>query len=143
MGRITPTQRTLKEMRKLKRVCGQTERWVPMASHPGGGFRKDLFGFIDLIVMDPEKGLVAIQSCGQAFSEHYRKITNSDCTEMVYKWLTSPSKPGLELWGWRKLKKKRGGKAIVWTPHVHVFKIEDLVFTPPCCSQQPSRERRL
>jgi len=112
-------------MRKLGRVCGHTERWIPNPAHPGGGFRKDLFGFIDLIVLDPERGIVGIQSCGNSFKAHFDKITKSECTELVLEWLTSPSKPSLELWAWRKVKLKRGGKAMRWKPRVYVFSLED------------------
>jgi len=127
MSGITPTQRTLKALRAQGMVCGMVEKWVPVPTHPGGGFRKDLFGFIDILALDPHRGIVAIQSCGQAFSEHYKKITDSECTPDVFRWLTNPSRPVLELWSWRKLLKKRGGKMKIWAPRVYAFKIEDLV----------------
>jgi len=125
MAGLSPTQRTLREMRKLGRICGQTERWIPNPAHPGGGFRKDLFGFIDLIILDPERGIVAIQSCGQSFKAHLDKIMDSEVTETVIEWLSNPSRPALELWGWRKVKLKRGGKAMRWEPRIHVFQLED------------------
>jgi hypothetical protein len=85
-----------------------------------------LFGFIDLIVLDPEQGIVAIQSCGNSFKQHLDKILNSECTEFVIEWLSSPSKPKLELWAWRKVKLKRGGKAMRWKPRIKEITMEDL-----------------
>jgi hypothetical protein len=84
--------------------------------HPAGGFRKDLFGFIDLIALDPERGIIGIQSCGQSFKAHLDKILNSECTENVIEWLKCGGK--LELWSWRKILLKRGGRAKVWRPRI-------------------------
>jgi len=118
---ISPTQRTLRELRDQGRICGMVERFN---AHAGPfGIRQDLFGFIDIIALDPERGIIGVQSCGQAFSEHYRKITeerNQECFE----WLRCGGK--VELWGWRKLKIKRGGKAMRWTPRVQEITQKDL-----------------
>ncbi len=117
----TPTQRTLKAMRDKGRVCGIVERFnIHIGPH---GIRQDLFHFIDIIAMDVKaKELVAIQSCGQAFAEHHKKILETAEAPM---WLHCYGK--IELWGWRKLKKKRGGKAMVWVPQVRDFTMEDFV----------------
>ena len=123
---LSATQRTLRELRAQGRVVDVSEKWMINPKHPAGGFRKDLFGFIDLIVLDPEQGIVAIQSCGNQFAEHYRKITDSECTENVMHWLRNPSRPKLELWAWRKIKLKRGGKAKVWRPRIQEITLKDL-----------------
>ena len=120
----TPTQRTLRALRELGRICGITEHWQAIPTHPGGGYRKDLFGFVDVISLDPERGVVAIQSCGQSFAQHERKILDSECTENVIAWLRTP-RGAVELWGWRKVKLKRGGKAMVWRPRIREFTLSD------------------
>ena len=120
---LSPTQRTLRELRKQGRLVDTCERWIPNPKHPGGGFRKDLFGFVDLIVLDPEQGIVGIQSCGQSFAAHLRKIMDSECTDKVIEWLQCGGR--LELWGWRKLKLKRGGKAMRWTPRIKEITLAD------------------
>ena len=120
---LSPTQRTLRELRKMGRLVDVCERWIPNPKHPGGGFRKDLFGFVDLIVLDPEQGIVGIQSCGQSFAAHLRKIMDSECTDNVIEWLQCGGR--LELWSWRKLKLKRGGKAMRWTPRVKEITLAD------------------
>ena len=121
---MTPTQRTLRELRRQGRIVDVCERWIVNPARPGGGFRKDLFGFIDLIVLDPEQGIVAIQSCGKSFKAHLDKILDSEVTEYVREWLLC--KGSLELWGWRKVKLKRGGKAMRWRPRVKQITLEDL-----------------
>ena len=123
---LSATQRTLRELRAQGRIVDVCERWMINPRHPAGGFRKDLFGFIDLIALDPERGIIAVQSCGQSFAAHLRKITDSECTEFVIEWLKSPSQPKLELWGWRKVKKVKGGKAMVWRPRIKEITVEDL-----------------
>ena len=121
---LSPTQRTLRELRSQGRIVDVCERWIVNPRHPGGGFRKDLFGFIDLIALDSERGIVAIQSCGQSFKAHLDKIMDSECTEYAIEWLKCGGR--IEVWGWRKLKKVRGGKAMVWRPRVKEILMEDV-----------------
>jgi len=121
MAGLSPTQRTLREQRKQGRVCGIVERWLPLGG--GAGFRKDLFGIIDLIALDPARGVVGIQSCGSSWSEHVKKLTEGKAQECI-DWLSTPGTK-LELWGWRKVKKVRGGKAMIWEAKVREFTMED------------------
>ena len=116
---MSPTQRTLKAMKEQGRICGIVERFN---AHVGPhGIRQDLFGFIDIIAIDPEQGVVAIQSCGQDFSGHVRKITN-ERNENAFEWLKHAP---CELWSWRKVKLKRGGKAMRWSPRIADLRVID------------------
>lgn len=118
---MSPTQRTLRYLRQQGRICGIVEKFNP---HVGPhGIRQDLFGFIDIIALDPERGIIGIQSCGQDFAQHRRKITE-ERTDIVAEWLKSGGK--VELWGWRKLKLKRGGKAMRWQPRIEEIVLEDV-----------------
>jgi len=122
------TQMTLRHLRSEGKLVAVVEKYVQI---PGAkfGFRKDLFGIIDIIALDPTHGIVGIQSTsGKQYPKHYKEMTDSD---EVYK-DTGLSKPEaclawiqaggrLELHGWRKLLVKRGGKAKRWVPKVHVF----------------------
>jgi len=110
----TNTSRTLKYFRDKGWKVGVVERWNPYSKK-----RKDLFGIIDIIAMDT-KSIVGVQSCGQSFREHERKILGSLMGE---EWLESGGR--LILIGWRKLLKKRGGKLKVWTPRTREFYISD------------------
>lgn len=108
----SPTQRTLAANKALGRECGIVERFIPFVGPHG--VRLDLFGFIDIIVLDPEKGVIGIQSFGQAYSEHVKKISE-ERKDIAVKWLKWAP---LELWGWRKVRAKKGGKAMRWKPRI-------------------------
>ncbi len=116
---MSPTQRTLKANKDLGRMCGIVERF----NRFGGphGIRQDLFGFIDIIAVDSDKGIVGIQSTGSAFSQHIHKMLE-ECQEPLARWLVEAE---VELWGWRKVKLKRGGKAIRWKPRIADFYLKD------------------
>ena len=115
---MTPTQRTLKYLRDQGYECGMVERWVMIPKHPAGGIRKDLFGIIDLLAIKGHE-TIGVQSTGQAFAEHHKKLTEEKAEE-VRDWLAGGTR---QLWliGWRKLKVKRGGKAMHWKPRVRVY----------------------
>lgn len=117
---ISPTQRTLEALRNLDRTCGIVERFNRFAGPHGK--RQDLFGFIDIIALDREQGIIGVQSTGQDFAGHVRKILEERSEEAV-EWLKCGGR--IELWGWRKLKVKRGGKAMKWAPRIREFTLED------------------
>lgn len=114
MAGLSNTQRTLRALRARGLVAAIVERWNQYAGPHG--IRQDLFGIIDVLALDPKRGVIGIQSCGSAFSEHFRKLTTEKAQE-TSDWLSTPG-TSLELWGWRKVKLKRGGKAERWTPRV-------------------------
>ena len=126
---LSPTQRTLRALRDLGRVCAITEKWnrfggPPRKDNPKKrvGCRVDLFGFIDLIALDPQRGIIGIQSCGQAFAAHRRALLDSPCTEHLIECLRCGGT--VELWGWRKVKIRRGAKAMVWRPRVEEITLD-------------------
>jgi len=86
----------------------KVEYWNPFARK-----KVDLFNIIDLLVLD--NGFLGIQVCGKDWMQHYRKIME-DKKENTLAWLKSGAR--LEVHGWRQLKKKRGGKALVWKPRI-------------------------
>lgn len=103
-------------------MCQVVERWN---QHVGPhGIRQDLFGIIDVLALDPERGVVGIQSCGEDFAAHLRKILEGRAQE-THDWLSTPG-TSLELWGWRKVKLRRGGVAVRWQPRVREVTLADL-----------------
>ena len=89
--------------------CEKVEMWIP-----GIGIRKDFLGCIDMLAMRPKKKkILGIQLFTTAWTDHQRKICE-EYPDGAKFWLRC----GHELWfvGWRKLKVKRGGKAVIWTP---------------------------
>lgn len=102
-------------------MCAIVERWN---AHAGPhGVRQDLFGIIDVLALDPERGVVGVQSCGQDFAAHEHKLLEDRAQECI-DWLSTPG-TCLELWGWRKVKLHRGGKATRWQPRIRDFTLED------------------
>lgn len=114
---ISKVQRTLRELEQRGCHCGIVERFNRFAGPHG--IRQDLFGIIDVIALYPNS-ICGVQCCGSDFAAHDRKILES---EMGKEWLKSGG--SLELWGWRKVKKKKGGKLMVWKPRIKSYSLED------------------
>ena len=122
---ISPTQRTLKELRRLGYIVDIVERWLPI---PGGfGRRRDLFNIIDIIALT-DTGILGVQSCGSSFSAHWKKLTEDEA-ENTRNWLNTPG-ASLEIWGWRKLRSRlksgKVGKGMRWQPRVEPVTLADL-----------------
>ena len=118
MGNRTKSiQRTMRLLRQEGCICGVVEKFNPYAGK--FGHREDLFGFIDVISLHP-KGICGVQACGSDFQGHVRKIL---ANEIAPEWLKSGGT--IELWGWRKILKVRGGKLKVWKPRKQTFTLED------------------
>ena len=117
---VLMTQRTTAFLRRCGWLVGSTERFV---QRPGGfGFRVDLFGWIDLLALKEETRVgpccIGIQACAMSGrGAHLKKIRQPEFLEDLRLWLTIPGHRA-ELWAWRKLKVKRGGKAVRWTHEV-------------------------
>jgi hypothetical protein len=91
------------------------ERFI---NRPPHGQRVDLFNIIDILAID-DSSTIGVQSCGQDFAAHKKKIL--EC-EYTVPWLQNIDR-GLMLIGWRKLKLKRGGKAMRWRPRIAHFRL--------------------
>ena len=74
--------------------------------------RQDLFGIIDLLVLDG--GILGIQVCsGGDYQAHVRKLMEDEA-ENTRAWLESGGR--IQIWAWRQILAKRGGKAKKWVP---------------------------
>lgn len=106
------TSMTLAELRERGCLVEKVEKFNAYAGPHGQ--REDAFGFIDLIVIDPGRGIVGVQCTGpNGHAEHRQKIL---ANEFAPAWLRAGGK--IELWSWRKLLVQRGGKARRWTPRI-------------------------
>jgi len=159
MASISNTQRTLQYLKKKGHICSIVEKFNPHVGptikrkdkfgnlyYANTGIRKDLFGFIDIISISPRGICYGVQSCGQAYSEHKRKILES---EIAPQWLASNNR--LMLIGWRKVKEKpRVGKRMIWKPRIYEFTLEDFGLQAVTCAYcgavidliNPKRDRR-
>jgi len=125
MAKISPTSRTLNYIREQGWLADKVEQFNPYAGKFGQ--RKDMFGFGDIVAMG-ENSIIAIQSCGQSFSEHHKKITLDEyVAPNALKWIESGGR--LILIGWRKVKLKRGGKAMRWKPRIKEYAVDDFIDT--------------
>lgn len=117
---LSPTQRTLAALRNEGVTAGIVERFNQFVGPHG--IRQDLFGFIDVIAVYPdERGITGVQCCaGSGHAAHRTKIMEN---EHAPAWLKAGGR--IELWSWRKLKVKRGGKAMRWVPKMEVFEFRD------------------
>lgn len=71
------------------------------------GVRKDLFGIFDLVAVSPFQGIYGVQCFSTAWTQH-KELYLSDRKMEAIKWIRSGGK--IELWGWRKLKRKTGNR---------------------------------
>jgi len=117
MAGISNTSRTLNYLRQRGWVADKVEQFNAYAGKYG--VRKDMFGFADIVAIG-DGGIIAVQSCGQAFAAHHRKITEDEnVAPNVHLWLDAGGR--LLLIGWRKVKMKRGGKAMRWSPRIREY----------------------
>jgi hypothetical protein len=116
---ISNTSRTLNYIREQGWIADKVEQFNPYAGKFGQ--RKDLFGIIDIVAMG-EGSIIGIQSCGSSFSEHDHKILDDE-EGRGHMWIDHGAR--LILIGWRKVKLKRGGKAMRWSPRIKEYKLEN------------------
>ena len=111
------TSRTLEYIRSKGWEVDRVEKFIPYAGK--FGYRKDCFNLFDLIALG-ENSIIGIQSCGQSFAKHHKKILGNP---LSFKWLECGGR--IMLIGWRKVKLCRGGKAMRWSPRIKEYKTTD------------------
>ena len=119
MARISPTQRTRKVIRDVP-GCNQIVETFNHFSNT----RRDLFGFADILQADLVSGsLIAIQVTGGGnLSARRRKIL---AERRALYWLVCGGR--IEIHDWRKVKVKRGGKAVRYECRTEEIRLEDFV----------------
>jgi hypothetical protein len=117
--KISYTQLTLRKLRDEGCVVDKVEKFNAYAGPFGR--REDLFGFIDIIALRPGR-IVGIQSTGPSgHADHKRKIC---ACPYARDWIEAGGL--IELWSWRKLAAKPGGKALRWQPRIETI-TEDML----------------
>lgn len=89
---MSPTERTLKELRKRGYMAAVVEKWIPVIHQ-----RKDLFGIIDVLGIRKGETIAIQTTSGSNVSDRVKKIADSDKTPVIREagWR-------LVVWGWRK-----------------------------------------
>lgn len=105
----SPTSRTIEALKAEGWITGIVEKWNPHAR-----IRQDLFGFADILAASPDCMPKLIQT-----------TSGSNVSSRVAKIIAEPrartallSGFVIEVWGWRRLKVKRGGNAVRWEPRI-------------------------
>jgi len=124
----SPTQRSLKELRKDGWTVAITEHWNPFAH-----IRQDLFGFIDLVAMSPSRGLLAVQTTSG--SNVGKRIAKIKAEPRAAIWLACGGR--IQVHGWRKVGAK--GKRKLWECRtVEILKDYDTERTNDCAGGDPN-----
>lgn len=92
---ISPTQLSLKELRKRGMTAQVVEHWNAFAKPFGR--RVDLFGCIDIVALT-STGIVGIQAC--AGSSHSARRTKTLLEPRVAEWVRAGGH--FEIWSWTK-----------------------------------------
>ena len=111
---ISPTQRALQFCRRQGWTAQVVEKWNPHAR-----IRQDLFGCIDLIVLDGEPGgVIGVQvTSGGA---HAARVTKSLEEPRLRTWLEAPAR--FEVWSFAK--RGAAGKRKLWTLRAQAIKLD-------------------
>ena len=116
---VGATDSNLKSTELLRRrgyVVEKCEQWIPrpqgraQAAKYAGGFRRDLFGFADLIAFHPEIPVVLfVQTTSKkqmgAHMRHYR--TDAKVCQNILAWISQPGRE-LVIHGWHAVKTRAG-----------------------------------
>lgn len=112
--RKSPTARTLEFARKQGWDAAVVEKWNPHAK-----VLHDLFGFVDVVVLDGRRGLLAIQATSDQGGNHTgSRMEKVSMEPKALRWLAAGLR--IEVWGWKKAGPRGGVKK--WT--VRRFKAE-------------------
>lgn len=102
---LSPTQRSLAMLRKEGcELVAVVERWNPHAR-----IRQDLFGIIDILAIKDHDTIAVQCTSGTHVADRIKKMEASDALPALREagWT-------IHVHGWRKVKVKRGGKAMKW-----------------------------
>lgn len=103
----SPTSRTLEVLRSYDVLAEVVERWNPHAR-----VRHDLFGFIDVLAVDPMRtGCLGIQATSASnMASRVRKVLEHPSARTFLE-----AQNGLQVWGWRQV--ERDGRP-TWRPRI-------------------------
>ena len=104
----SPTSRSKKMLEDEGYIVGIVEKFNSFTKT-----RHDLFGFADLIAVKPGSPILLLQVTTTGTSSRVQKILETDTAPICLE-----AGIEIEVHGWRKLKVKRGGKAMRWEPRI-------------------------
>lgn len=108
MAGRSPTQSSLAALRAQGYTCAIVEYWNSFIRK-----RVDLYGIFDIIALRENEVLFVQTTSGSNVSARVRKIADSEYTPVIRE-----AGVRMEVHGWTKKPKVRGGKAMVWKQRV-------------------------
>lgn len=91
--RLNTENLSITHAKSMNWLIDKTERWIPYAK-----IKKDLFGFIDLLAIDPEYNIYGIQATSYSnLNARVNKILTHENYERV-----KNSKIQITVWAWKK-----------------------------------------
>lgn len=117
----SPTQRSLAYLRAQGLLVTITEHWNPHVPRADGGrgIRQDLFGFADLVALDPSMlGLLAVQTTSGA--NVAARVTKILALNTALVWLATGNR--IVVHGWRKAGPR--GKRQTWQVREEWIRLE-------------------
>lgn len=122
---MTPTERSLAELRKRGALAAVVEKWVPATGLGRPGFRRDLWGFADIEAHLPNGDLLYVQACvGSSVAARRSKILEDHDRAAKAQFLLSLPHRRIEVWGWRKVGPR--GKRKLWELRVVPITLGDV-----------------
>lgn len=131
---MSPTQRSLKQLRNNGYLVQVVETWNSYTRT-----RRDLFGFADLLAIKPGE-IVAVQTTSGSHTADRVKKIKTTAGDNAKAWLKAGGK--IVVHGWRKLKLKRGGKAVRWSVVEHEITEKDFDDESYIGDARPRRRRK-
>lgn len=116
VGATDSNRKSTELLRRRGYVVEKCEQWIPSPQGRAqkaiyaGGFRRDLFGFADLIAFHPEIPVVLfVQTTSkQQVTKHLRQYRkDAKVRESILAWLNQPGRE-LVIHGWHAVKTKAG-----------------------------------
>lgn len=99
---MSPTELTLRELRRRGWTAEVVERWIP-----GANIRRDLFGGIDIVGMKIRCGILGVQCTTRPHATE--RLVKLSAEPRMVTWLRSGGR--LDVWGWAK-RCPRGGRKL-------------------------------
>jgi hypothetical protein len=92
---MTPTARTLSELRRLGYLAAVVETWIPRIER-----RRDLFGIADVLAVHPrDKAVLLVQATSAGHvQDRLRRVQARPETAVLLR-----AGLAVEVWGWRRL----------------------------------------
>lgn len=107
--RKSPTARTLELARRRGWDAAVVERWNPHAR-----VLHDLFGVVDVVVLDGRPGLLGVQATSDATGGNSgRRCEKIEAEPRAKRWLAAGLR--LEVWAWRPVNGKAPGAKKKWS----------------------------